>query len=143
MINTLTDVLGQDLTGSTWNLGGAGIVGVTGQSVNITLPTGASTSGSSWLDTLNSILPNTVSAILTPSSGPGSGILSGPLHVSDLWRFLVALLLFVLISHAIPGDSGIFWGILILIGAMAINSTSAAKLINGVVQYLQGGPYIP
>ncbi|MEM3469826.1 MAG: hypothetical protein QXZ36_03670 [Thermoproteota archaeon] len=79
----------------------------------------------------------------TPDTGINYQALSGPLNVSDLWRFLIALLLFVIVANAVPGKAGIWYGILVLLGAMAINSQRVNELINNFIQYLQGAPYKP
>ncbi len=74
-------------------------------------------------------------------TGVNSQALSGPLNVSDLWRMIIALMIFILIADSIPGDAGIWWGLLSLMGMAAIYYTNTDSLISGVKNYLAGNPY--
>ncbi len=73
--------------------------------------------------------------------GVNSQALSGPLNASDLWRMVIALMIFVLIADSIPGDTGIWWGLLSLMAMAAIYYSNTDTLITGIKNYLAGEKY--
>jgi hypothetical protein len=93
-------------------------------------------------DGLSQINPNLPTRIQAPI-GINSQALSGPLNASDFWRMIIALMIFIIIADSIPGSTGIWWGILSLMGMMAIYESQTNKLISGVSNYLTGQKYIP
>jgi hypothetical protein len=54
---------------------------------------------------------------------------------------IIALMIFILIADSVPGDAGIWWGLLSLAGMAAIYYTNTDSLISGVRDYLAGNPY--
>ena len=94
---------------------------------------------------LGSILGGIFGGGSTGSSPGSSGInaqaLSGPLDVSDFWRMIIALMIFVLIADSVPGDAGIWWGLLSLMAMAAIYYTNTDSLISGIKNYLSGQAY--
>ena len=109
------------------------------------IPNIGSITGSSGDDGLGSILGGIFGGGSTGSAPGSSGInaqaLSGPLDVSDFWRMIIALMIFVLIADSVPGDAGIWWGLLSLMAMAAIYYTNTDSLISGIKNYLSGQAY--
>ncbi len=86
----------------------------------------------------------------TPVQTSGAGTVgvntqatSGPLNVSDFWRFIIALMIFIVVADSVPGTNAIWWGIISLMAMAAIYYTKTDALLSGVQNYLAGQPYVP